>query len=267
MDGNTEPLIAVIGYPIADNPAEFALERALAAMGLDWRVLSFEIPPDQLGAALDAIEVLRFHGAVVDHATANLTGQWYAQRHGTASAPLQPVDCLFRPRTADEPAAPAPLQVADAHGDWLREAVRRHFENRGRTPEQGLCVGPQRNANASGKVSWSDFGIERAEPLRYEIDPDSDQIEAADVIVLTAESDRTVTFDRRDWPADDTSTLVIDLTDLGHPDAEMIEAKGYRLVTSDERRVGTLVNCLWHWTGQEAEADIIQDAIDEYMAV
>ena len=48
MDGTTEPIIAVIGHPIAGNPSQLALERALRAMDLDWRVLSFDVKPDDM---------------------------------------------------------------------------------------------------------------------------------------------------------------------------------------------------------------------------
>ena len=36
MDGTTEPIIAVLGHPIAGNPSQLALERAFAAMKLEY---------------------------------------------------------------------------------------------------------------------------------------------------------------------------------------------------------------------------------------
>ena len=38
MEGTTEPILVVIGNPIAGNPMQFAIERSLRALELDWRV-------------------------------------------------------------------------------------------------------------------------------------------------------------------------------------------------------------------------------------
>ena len=52
MDGTTEPIIAVLGHPIAGNPSQFAFESALQSMELDWRVVSFDVSPEDIPAAL-----------------------------------------------------------------------------------------------------------------------------------------------------------------------------------------------------------------------
>ena len=260
MDGSTQPLIAVIGYPIAGNPAQFALLRALAAMGLDWGVLSFEIPPDQLGAALDGIQVLRFHGVLVDPTIADLTGKWYAQRHGTAAGEPQRLDCLYG--SSPYPGSDEPFELcgADAQGDWLREAVQRHFESRGRQPERGLCFGPE-------DFRWDFLGLGSIDSTRCDRFPEPEQIEKADVVVLTIGSERVLSMDAEDWPMNDASTLVIDLTELGHSEADTIESHGFQLVTLEQRRVGTLVHALRHWTGCDPDRELIQDAIEEYLAI
>jgi shikimate dehydrogenase len=59
------PLLGIIGYPIAGNPMQFAMEQALQAAGLDWRFVSFEVAPPQLGDALRGLRALGFRGASI----------------------------------------------------------------------------------------------------------------------------------------------------------------------------------------------------------
>jgi shikimate dehydrogenase len=52
-----------LGQPVAGNPTQFMMERAFAAAGLDWRYLTLEVPPEQLGDAVRGIKALGFKGA------------------------------------------------------------------------------------------------------------------------------------------------------------------------------------------------------------
>ena len=62
MDASTEPIIAVIGHPIAGNPSQFAVERALQSMDFDWRVLSFDVLPEDVASALEGFAVTGIAG-------------------------------------------------------------------------------------------------------------------------------------------------------------------------------------------------------------
>ncbi len=62
MDGTTEPLIAIIGHPIAGNPTQFALETGFAAAQIDCRVLSVDLPPEKLSAAIAGMDAMNFRG-------------------------------------------------------------------------------------------------------------------------------------------------------------------------------------------------------------
>ncbi|WP_164103915.1 hypothetical protein [Candidatus Laterigemmans baculatus] len=59
------PLLGVVGHPIAGNPMQFAMERALAAANLEWRFLSFDVPPERLAAAVAGVDALGFRGLAV----------------------------------------------------------------------------------------------------------------------------------------------------------------------------------------------------------
>ncbi len=92
--------------------------------------------------------------------------------------------------------------------------------------------------------------------------PDLDVIENADVIAITDGSE----LEAEDWPKNDGSTLIIDLTD-GHPDQATLKERGYRVVATPERQIATLLRCLQRWTGELPPADVVHDAIEEYLAV
>jgi len=93
MDGTTEPLLTVIGNPIAGNPSQFALERAIGALRLDWRVLSFDVPPENIAAALNGFSVTGISGVLIDPSVRQAASAWYAEQIGIEGVAI---DCLDR---------------------------------------------------------------------------------------------------------------------------------------------------------------------------
>lgn len=63
----TEPVLVVLGDPIAGNPSQFALERAFAAVNAEWRVVSRSIAPADLATAIAGLKVCDFGGVWLDH--------------------------------------------------------------------------------------------------------------------------------------------------------------------------------------------------------
>ena len=69
-------LVGVFGQPVAENPTGVMQEAGFAAAGLNWRYLNFEVPPEKLGAAMQALDALGMRGinltiphkvAVIEH--------------------------------------------------------------------------------------------------------------------------------------------------------------------------------------------------------
>jgi len=79
MDETTEPLIAVFGHPIAGHPAQFALEKALKHLSLEHRVISFDVVPERIDAALSGVEALGFQGVYLDTSLRMEASRWYAE--------------------------------------------------------------------------------------------------------------------------------------------------------------------------------------------
>ncbi|MGV3722895.1 MAG: hypothetical protein ACO1SX_18505, partial [Actinomycetota bacterium] len=42
-------IVALFGQPVAENPTQFMHERAFEALGLNWRYVTLEVPPANLG--------------------------------------------------------------------------------------------------------------------------------------------------------------------------------------------------------------------------
>jgi shikimate dehydrogenase len=55
-------LAGVLGYPVAENPTRAMMEPAFTAMGLDWRYLTVEVPPDRLRDAVRGVSAMGWKG-------------------------------------------------------------------------------------------------------------------------------------------------------------------------------------------------------------
>lgn len=75
-DSPLQSIVCCMGQPVAGNPTQFMMERAFAAAGLDWRYLTFEVPPERLADAIRGMRAMGFRGgnftiphkvAVIEH--------------------------------------------------------------------------------------------------------------------------------------------------------------------------------------------------------
>lgn len=55
-------LVACLGQPVAENPTGAMHEAAFGALGLNWRYLTIEVPPDQLGQAIAGVRAFGMQG-------------------------------------------------------------------------------------------------------------------------------------------------------------------------------------------------------------
>ncbi len=55
-------LVGVLGQPVAENPTGAMQEAGFAAAGLNWRYLTMEVPPAELGRAVEGLRALGFRG-------------------------------------------------------------------------------------------------------------------------------------------------------------------------------------------------------------
>ena len=249
MGGQTEPIIAVIGFPIGGNPSQFALERGLESVGLEWRVFSFDVTPMNLHIALDGLEVLGVRGVLLGTTLLNAARPWRATSDGDGP---DYTDCLYR----DDPQLP--LLKFDAQHSWIKSKVNEHAAYLNRDIQRTIVFGaiPKQAVWQTNLLK----GTMETAPR------DLDGIADADVVVIQDGRDGPLPLDLALWPSGGQQTLVIDVSE-GHPHLLEIQSMGYNVISRSQRRVAMLCECFRRWTAMEAPRDVIVDAIEEYLAV
>jgi shikimate dehydrogenase len=61
---SVQPILVLFGQPVAGNPTQFMMEKAFARHEIDWRFLSMEISPDDLGDAVRGLRAMGFRGGI-----------------------------------------------------------------------------------------------------------------------------------------------------------------------------------------------------------
>lgn len=60
-----QEIIAVLASPAAGNPSQYLFERALAAAGLDWQVITCDVPAERVAEALAGVAAMGFRGCLL----------------------------------------------------------------------------------------------------------------------------------------------------------------------------------------------------------
>jgi shikimate dehydrogenase len=92
--GFKQELVGVFGYPVAENPTQAMIEPAFAEMGLDWRYLTVEVRPDQLGDAVRGARAMNWKGfnCTIPHKVAVIP---YLDRLNPAAEIIGAVNCVI----------------------------------------------------------------------------------------------------------------------------------------------------------------------------
>ena len=242
MDGTTEPLLAVIGNPIAGNPSQFALERAIASLELDWRVLSFDVPPDDIAAALNGFAVTGICGVMIDPSVKEAASKWYAERIGSEKGAI---DCLVRGEDGQ-------CIGYDERHLWVQEQLASKSEG------DRLCFG-----NCGEKSPWDArlLGVEKVSG-----NTKHETIEAAKAILVVDDLNGPPELELDEWPENDGSSVVIDLSTC-HSLQDSICELGYQLLTESDLLIGVLKRAVEKWSAKQVDSTVIRDAVEEYLGV
>ena len=94
-DSPIQQIVCCLGQPVAGNPTQFMIERAFAAAGLDWRYLTLEVPPENLGDAIKGMRAMGFRGGnlTIPHKTAVIP---YLDELSPAAELMGAVNCVNR---------------------------------------------------------------------------------------------------------------------------------------------------------------------------
>lgn len=89
-----QDLVGVFGRPVAENPTQAMIEPAFAAMGLDWRYLTVEVRPEDLGEAVRGARAMGWRGfnCTIPHKVAVIP---HLDRLSPAAERIGAVNCVI----------------------------------------------------------------------------------------------------------------------------------------------------------------------------
>jgi len=133
---SVQPILALLGLPVAGNPAQYMVEKALAHHGLDWRYLSVEVAPERLEDAVRGMRAMGFRGGNCSGPHQEAVGPLLDRL--TQAAELTGVVTCIR-REGDE------LVGENTEGQGFVESLRRRIDPAGK---QVVLLGADRTGRA-----------------------------------------------------------------------------------------------------------------------
>jgi len=270
-----QEVIALLAAPAAGNPAQYLFERAIDAAGLDWRFLTFEVPPERLAEALAGIAALGLRGGllggVLPAAALPLV---------STTSPAATFSGAVNLVTRDEAGG---LAGHMTEGRGIIEALRGHIEPTG---SRAVVLG----AGPVGRAAALELALAGAAHLAIG-DPDAAR---ADALVESLTGLATATAARIDWntalelPAE-TGIVVHSLDPAmgavrcGGLRAELVfvesglaarptalaaeaAAAGACVVDGIEVHASRTAIDFHALTGLEADTDMLREALDEFLS-
>ena len=278
-DLSLQPILALLGHPVAGNPTQYMIEKALAHHGLDWRYLSLDVAPEDLGDAVRGMRAMGFHGGncADPHKQAVLP---LLDRAGPVAEMAGVVNCIVREQ--DE------LVGENTEGKALLEALRRRTDPAGK---RFVLLGAGQVARAIG-VELALAGAEqitvlsRNEPAGRElVELLCDNLEIAASLVAW----------QGDYELPPETEVLVHATSIGQGDPEarvpivpdslappmivadvtldpphtwlMHEASGRGCTTLDglEMFVTQAAVNFRLWTGVEPDPTVLREAVEEFL--
>jgi len=266
---------------MAGNPLQFILERTFTAAGLDWRCLTLEVKPEDLEAAVSGIRALGFLGASMEtpHTTTVIP---YLDRLSESAELMGVVNCLY----FDEDQ----LVGENTDGKGFVSALRQQID----PAEKNVVV-----LGAGGTARSIAVELALCKASRIQIVNRSEE-RAENLVHLLADrlgtEAQSVTLDKS-FVLPEDADIVINATTLGNLDAsEMIpvDPDSFResMVVADVifnppqtkflnsassagcktvDGLGMLVNraviAFQTWTGIDPDAEVMREALEEFLGV
>ena len=270
-----------MGQPVAGNPTQFMMERAFTAAGLEWRYLTLEVPPEKLADAVRGMRAMGFRGGnfTIPHKVAVIP---LLDRLSQAAELMGAVNCVNREadafvgentdgkgfvqslQTVTEPQGKR-VVILGAGGAARAIAVElglsgaSHFTvvNRGRERGEELVTLLNERVKLPAQfVEWKG---------NYDIPADCDVLINATSIGLGDLSAR-VPVDARTFRS---GLVVADVIFNPAQTRFLREAADHGATTLDG--LGMLVNQavigFKIWTGVEPDANVMREALEEFLSV
>lgn len=271
----------LIANPVAGNPTHFMIEQAFLLAGLDWRFMSFEVDPKELGDAMRGIRALGFRGVKVaePHQISVLE---YLDELTDRARLCGSVNCVTSDGSrllGDNTEGLALVDLVGAHTDLvnlkamvigsgrlarvismaLAQAGVSSIAIASRSPESGQRLVSLLEGETSTAVALQEFS--EREPIKI----------AADVSLLvnasslsTADPGAALPIELASQPA---SGVVVDVS-YGSPSTWLTEQaaqRGCKVIDGVDLYVEQTALAFKTWTGVEPDKNAMREAAEEFL--
>jgi shikimate dehydrogenase len=276
-----QEIVCCMGQPVAGNPTQYMLEKAFAAAGLDWRYLTLEIPPEQLGDAVRGMRAMGFRGGnfTIPHKVAVVP---LLDRLSDTAAIMGAVNCVVR--------RDGQLVGENTDGQGFLQSLRTLIEPQGKKivllgaggAARAIAVelGLARPAVLTIVNRNADRGRELVEMLRaknvapalfaewygdYVLPPETDIVINATSIGL---GDRYARVPL-DYGSVRAETVAADVVFSPPKTVFLAEcaARGARTLDGLGMLVNQAVISFRLWTGQDPDAEVMREALEEFLGL
>ncbi|QDS93272.1 Shikimate dehydrogenase [Roseimaritima multifibrata] len=270
----TQPIACVLGHPIAGNPSQFAIERALASDESDWRFLSLDVAAENLEDAIRGAKALGFRGLLVADPHQQAASAYcdqlspHAESTGlvdtisrTAEGALEG-HCFLSQAIADaiagpfpEPERPVPLTIG-VLGDCptVLAALRPILQS-----ESVRC-----RVQPVASAIYEDMpNVESVESIEELID------ESIHILIRGVSNGKPASVPARLLDRVGAPALVIDMAESTStsPFARDAQQRNLSAITRLDLMIGQTVSALQCWTGRVPDAQIVREAFEEYLEI
>lgn len=271
-------LVGVFGFPVAENPTQAMIEPAFADLGLDWRYLTVEVPPEHLGDAVRGARAMGWRGfnCTIPHKVAVIP---HLDRLSPAAETIGAVNCVVLRGNQwigentdgkgflQSVAAIRPIQglkavvlgaggAARAIGVELALAGAAHLTIVNRSPDRGRTLADlirQRTGVPAAFVAWEG---------EYPVPPDTDLVVNATSIGLFPDVEARVPLDVTTLRAG----LIVSDVIPNPPRTRLIreaEAGGCTVLDGLGMLVNQGVIGIRLWTGRDPRPEFMRRALEE----
>jgi shikimate dehydrogenase len=280
-DSPIEEIVCCMGQPVAGNPTQFMIERAFAAAGLEWRYLTLEVAPEDLGDAVRGMRAMGFRGGnfTIPHKVAVIE---YLDRLSDAAELMGAVNCVVREDDA--------LVGENTDGKGFLQSLRGIMDPQGKKAVvmgaggAGRAIAVELGLSGVGEVVIVNRTAERGESLVQLL---SQRLEVPSRFVHLSS----------DFVVDEDTDLLVNATSIGLNDADaripldvdslrpemavadvIFNPPQTRLIREAAERgcsvldgLGMLVSqgviSFQIWTGVTPDPNVMREALEEYLEI
>ena len=285
-----QEVVCCLGQPVAGNPTQYMMEKAFAAAGLDWRYLTCEVPPEKLADAMRGLRALSFKGAnfTIPHKVAVIP---YLDSLSPAAELMGAVNCMNRVDNKSGGTGVSPVFVGEnTDGKGFYQSLREACDPAGLSivilgaGGAARAIAVELALAGAGEITIVNRAADRGQSL-VDLLRQYTSVKA-DFTPLTG-----------DYAIPDTAAIFINATSVGLGDADarlpialdslrpdLIVAdvvfnppQTWLIRTATDRGcrtldgLGMLVNqaviSFKIWTGIEPDANVMRDALEEFLEI